>query len=91
MLGLLTDLYTRFVKPDAITSASNLLKVKYSERKYQKSRDDMIIGADTRLYLKQIKLSSDEETTFFQSVRNYFMIACDYIIKPLPVSDPLLQ
>jgi hypothetical protein len=91
VLGLLTDLYTRFVKPDAITSASNLLKVKYSERKYQKSRDDMIIGADTRLYLKQIKLSSDEETTFFQSVRNYFMIACDYIIKKLPVNDPLLQ
>jgi hypothetical protein len=51
----------------------------------------MIIGADTRLYLKQIKLSSDEETTFFQSVRNYFMIACDYIIKKLPVNDPLLQ
>lgn len=44
VLGLLTDLYTRFVKPDAITSASNLVKVKYSERKYQKSRYDMIIG-----------------------------------------------
>jgi hypothetical protein len=43
VLGLLTDLYTRFVKPDAITSASNLLKVKYSERKYQKSRDAQAI------------------------------------------------
>jgi hypothetical protein len=29
--------------------------------------------------------------SFFQSVRNYFMIACDYIIKKLPVNDPLLQ
>ena len=51
----------------------------------------MIIGADIRLYLKQIKLSSDDETAFFQSVMNYFMIACDYIIKKLPVNDPLLQ
>jgi hypothetical protein len=51
----------------------------------------MIIGADTRLYLKQIKLSSDEETTFFQSVRNYFMIACDYIIKKLPVKKKTVQ
>ena len=28
---------------------------------------------------------------FFQSVRNYFMIACDWIIKKLPVNGPLLQ
>lgn len=90
MLSLLTDLFTRFVKPDSITSVTDLLRVKYFERKHQKNRDELIIGADAREYLKTMKISVDEETAFFSSVRNYFIAACEYLIKKLPYTDTLL-
>ena len=91
ILALLTDLYTRFVKPSSITFTSNLLKVNYTERKNQKNREDLTIGAETRIHLRLVKLTSEEETTFYQSIREFFMAACDYIIKKLPVNDPLLH
>lgn len=89
-LNLLTDIYIRFVLPVAVMNVESLPDVKYRERKYQKERDDIMIGSKTRAYLNECRenksIGSESKTEFFDSVREYFCTAADYVIKKFPIN-----
>lgn len=87
--GLLTDLLVRFVQPCSIQSEStSLSSVEFKKRKYQKGNEDLVIGAKARAYLKE---NDCDEQMFYNSVREFYMAACSYIIRKFPLDDEFLQ
>ena len=83
-VGFLTDLLVRFVKPDVITAAKNLQDLDFHDRSIQKSRENLTIGRQAKVYLKECKeqglMSSADRTRFYDSVRKYYTTAAAYVI-----------
>ena len=91
---LLTDLYVRFVRADAIMKAA-VFKVNYKEKKTQKHRETLVIGCKTRDFLndckEEQKMNSDQRQVFFDSVRDYYCRAVEYILSKFPLDCELLK
>lgn len=88
------DLYfgllVRFVKPSAVDDSSeSLLNLNYTKSKNQKSDTDLVIGGETRSYLKNI--SEDLVKEFYSDVRGFYVNTADYIKKKLPIDDLFLK
>lgn len=90
LYAILSEIYIRFLKPEVISKSTDLKDIKYNDRKNQKDRDDLLIGSETRDYLKSISISSQCKDLFYKSVRSYFTSACDYILTKFPLDDPVL-
>ncbi|KAL5017913.1 hypothetical protein ScPMuIL_003635 [Solemya velum] len=93
-IDLLTNLLLRLIKPDVISSCKDITTIKYTDRKNQKSRDDLVIGAETRRYLEKCKkdetMTPEQRTEFFNAVRGYYAVAIKYILDKFPIQDDLL-
>lgn len=87
-----TELVVRFVKASSVPeSERNLLHVKFSSIKCQKNDCELVIGAKTRAYLKEISLHEDRLKMFFADVRSFYTKTCDYIVKKWPVQEQFLE
>jgi hypothetical protein len=93
LMSLLSDLLSRFMKPQAISAAECITSVAYQDRKQQKARGDLVIGPKTRMYLREKsesgELTENDCLMFSKSVRSYFEEACRYILSKFPLQDPL--
>lgn len=90
--GLLQDIYSKFVIPDAIKAvSSNLTNLDYRNPKNQKDDCEIVIGSETReIITTELKASECEK--FLSIVRLYYTKACDYIVAKFPLkSDVLLH
>lgn len=87
---LLMGLIVRFIKPSAVDDSPNsLISLDCSKRKNQKANNDLVIGAETKSYLKNI--SADEIEQFYKDVRQFYINSVEYVKQKLPVSDPFVQ
>ena len=94
-MELLTNLYVRFLKPEAIKTAKDILSVNYKEINNQKNRDMLVIGQKAKEYLNVMKenqaMSKFDRQEFYDSVRAYFEKAVEYILAKFPLQDELLS
>lgn len=93
LCNLLTDLYSRFIKPDAILNHT-VEEVRFKDRQKQKDDEDLLIGGEARDFLgkaEQNHLRKSRIKDFYSSVRAYFEAICAYLLVKLPLQDPLLQ
>ena len=92
---LLNDLYVKFITAEAIKRSHSLYDIEHQERKNQKAREHLLIGRDTRSYLKEMKecgmMTATERTEFYSGVRMYFVKAVDYLLLKFPLKDGLLS
>ena len=92
---LLTDLYVRFVRADAIMKAASVFKVNYKEKKPQKTPGNSCHRCKTRDFLndckEEQKMTSDQRQVFFDSVRDYYCRAVEYILSTFPLDCELLK
>ena len=82
----------RFVKPVAFTSDKGdilLTEVKYQEMENQKENADIFIGQAAKKFLYNNKEQLNVDN-FYNSVRNYHLAACSYMIKKYPYDNELL-
>ena len=91
LMRVLTELYIRFLTPASIAECEDLLCIDYKNRKCQKDRHDLVIGAATKQYIATHKLSHVQKDTFYKAVRQYFCRACDYIILKFPLKSDVLE
>ena len=93
-LELLSKLLLKLVKPSVITEAADILDIDYSDRKNQKSREELVIGSETQHFLETCRnnnsMTSDERTEFYDAVRAYYAAAIRYIVEKFPIRDELL-
>ena len=72
MCGDLTNLYLKFLKIDSKPLTQMTSSMWSIRRERTKSREGLVIGAETRLYLTQMKeagvMSSADRTEFYDSV-----------------------
>lgn len=92
LLTLLCNLMIRFVKPSAM-GGKPVFEVEYSVKKNQKEDSELMIGEACQKFIENRKenhLRDSRLQEFHESVRAYFTKACDYLLKKLPLHDPLL-
>ena len=93
-LELLSKLLLKLVKPSVITEAADILDIDYSDRKNQKSREELVIGSETQHFLETCRnnnsMMSDERTEFYDAVHVYYAAAIRYIVEKFPIRDELL-
>uniref|UniRef100_A0A8C4R2Q0 Uncharacterized protein n=1 Tax=Eptatretus burgeri TaxID=7764 RepID=A0A8C4R2Q0_EPTBU len=95
--GLLKDIFVRFLKPSVSSVA--LVNVPFSDRNHQKNDEDLMIGNDAKLYIREQRslkkstftLSESDIQGFFSAVRSYYVKACNYIFKTWPLDDELAK
>ena len=84
----------KFVKPEVIACAKDMVAIKYDCRDNQKSRDDLVIGAATREYLDECKHSgemiSEDRNAFYGAAIKFFMNAMNYILAKFSLNDDAL-
>ena len=93
-----TDLFTRYVKPRAITKCSSIYELDHANRDNQLSRSDLIIGQKTRKYLEELKenekITSHQETDFFYGnfvfYYYFYFIECAHLFYFIRHIDRLL-
>ncbi|XP_071507007.1 uncharacterized protein [Diadema antillarum] len=96
--GLLKDIFVRFLKPSSVSSVA-LVNVPFSDRNHQKNDEDLMIGNDAKLYIREQRrlkkstftLSESDIQGFFSAVRSYYVKACNYIFKTWPLDDELAK
>ena len=87
--GLLQDIYSKFVTPDAIKAVSNLTDLDYRNPKNQKEDSEIVIGSETREIIAT-ELKESECEKFFTIIRLYYTKACDYIVAKFPLKSDIL-
>ncbi|XP_072173823.1 uncharacterized protein [Diadema setosum] len=90
MCGQLRRLLVRFVKPEVVASVpeSKVYEVDFHSEANLKSDDDLFIGHQPRQFIQENR-DCDVEL-FYRSVRQYYVAACEYMIKSYPFKDPVL-
>ena len=68
-----------------------LTKIQYGKLENQKADGDLMIGKETKEYIKSGALSAEDIKQFYSTVRNYYQNACSYVITTYPLDDPLIQ
>lgn len=89
--SLFTDLIVRFVKPSAVPTSGCLLELKFKKNKYHKGDEDIVIGVDTRSYIRHIKFERSVVTKFYEDIRSFFVTSCSYIKEKFPLDDEFLK
>ena len=67
-----------------------MLTIDFKDRKCQKERHYLVIGATTKQYITDHKLTRDQKDMFYKAVRRYFCKACEYIIAKFPLKSDVL-
>ena len=93
MLRMVRALLSKFVKPSALLY-KDLTTVEYKLTSNQKENSEIVIGEDARAFLDAKEanhLKDDRIAEFFCNVKKFFVEVTDYLLKWLPISEPLLQ
>ena len=91
LLNLLRDVLVKFIRPISITAAANMTEILYKEEANHKAADDIFIGSKTLQFIKDnATVLAPRLPQFYDSVKRYYMTACDYMIKKFPFNDPVL-
>lgn len=90
MCGQLRRLLVRFVKPEVVARVpeSKVYEVDFHSEANLKSDDDLFIGQQARQFMQENRDCNVE--VFYRSVRQYYVAACEYMIKSYPFKDPVL-
>ncbi|XP_070209689.1 protein FAM200C-like [Littorina saxatilis] len=94
MLRMVRALLTKFVKPSALLYKGDLTTVEYKLTYNQKENSEIVIGEDARAFLdaKEANHLKDARIAeFFCNMKKFFVEVTDYLLKWLPISEPLLQ
>ena len=87
--GLVRNLFVHFVKPAAMVDVS-IYEVDYKSEQNQKADKDLIVGSAARKCLE--KLTQEEQSQFYSSVRKYFLTVCTYVFDTFPLQyEPLMH
>lgn len=89
--GLFAELIIRFIKPSAVPGSGCLLELKFNKNKYHKGDEDIVIGADTRSYIRHTKLEKSVMVKFYEDIRLFFVNSCSYMKQKFPLDDDFLQ
>lgn len=90
--SLFSDLLVRFVKPSALSDeAASMTAIQFSKRKHQKDDGDLVIGAESKSYIKSANLTATQLQKFYSEVRNFYVASCQYILKKFPLNDAFLK
>ncbi|XP_064612974.1 uncharacterized protein LOC135476774 [Liolophura sinensis] len=90
---LMRDLLVRFVVPKAL-HGKPMTKVQFNDIANHKKNDDIIIGEEARNFLANAetnRLRGSRVEEFFENAKQFYIKACDYICKKLPLNDELLK
>lgn len=91
LIALYSDCLSRFIKPSAIIDADTIFDIDFSDKKVQKSREELIIGCKAKQYLQDNRALTDtHKKKFFDCVRSFYGKACSYIVKKFPINDEIL-
>lgn len=67
-----------------------MYKVHLDKKHNQKTNEMLVIGAATRILMKEANLSSAEENDICDCFRAYFSTACAYIINKFPIENEVI-
>ena len=90
LVSQLRDLLVRFVKPTAILSCSKLHHVDFTSLCNHLEDSELFVAHDAAEYIsnctQQLALHQ-----FYVSVRQFYVVACSYMVKRYPFDDELLR
>lgn len=86
------DVIVRFVKASSVPqSEKDLFQMKFASIKLQKSDAELVIGAKSRAYMKEVNFSEEKLKLFYADVRTFYTRICEYIAKKWPVKTQFLE
>lgn len=85
----LKNLMSCFVKPSAF-NGKEVRYVDYKDKKNQKDDVDICVGNST-LDILESSVEGEDLITFYSSVREYYVRACNYIISNFPLEHEVLK
>lgn len=83
--GLLRDILSKFVTPQAIVAVSDLTLVEYKVKENLKEESEVVIGSETRDTVGS--LNQADRQKFFAAIYSYYSKVCDYIIAKFPLKS----
>jgi hypothetical protein len=90
VLDLCKDILTKFMRPEAIAAAHDLLTVNCEEQSLHKSHSELIIGTATRAAL--VKLQEGAQQEVYENIINFYISAFQYLTKKLPcLHEPMYK
>ena len=91
-IQLLTDLLVKFVAVAAFKKERNVFILDFKRLENQKEDHELSVGVETKEYLEAETsgLSDEQKEEFYKHVREYFVVACEYIIQKFPLQDQFL-
>ena len=92
LLGLLRNLFVRFLKPAALVR-HGLPDVEYTVAYNQKDDSELLIGEDAREMIKKKEEHLLREKILFEfyaNVRQYLIVICTHLKNKLHLNDPVL-
>ncbi|KAK6476679.1 hypothetical protein HHUSO_G23141 [Huso huso] len=93
LFKLLRNVLSRFVKPSAMIYKA-VTEVQYNLVYNQKDNKELIIGDSRQCFIDnahQNGLHPEDVEEFFENVKTFFTAACVYMLKKMPLNDPVLQ
>lgn len=88
-LELLKELLCRFIKPSVIIENPDLCAINFRSKENQKELHEITIGISTKEEIE--KLNAEKRNTFLNSILNYHIAACDYVVKKFPIENAILK
>jgi hypothetical protein len=91
LLELLRSILTKFLTPAAFKPVLTDINVDTKLQYELKTDEKLVIGEHARTFLKEKNLKPQKVTEIFQAIREFYRTAAKYIIKKLPLNDPVLK
>ncbi|KAJ8049985.1 Zinc finger BED domain-containing protein 5 [Holothuria leucospilota] len=82
----LKEIMVRFVKPCILKG--DCTQVDFLCKNNQKSNEDLFIGNDARKFI--ISENKTNTENFYENVREFYSVACSYMVKTFPYHDEVL-
>lgn len=95
LLDLLSEIYARFLKSNAISSAIDILSVDVELKNNHRDMDTIVIGHEAKSYLNTLKseekMNTDDVKYFFKKVKDFYITSSKYIVSKFDLKNPLLE
>ncbi|RUS71648.1 hypothetical protein EGW08_020588 [Elysia chlorotica] len=78
-----------FLKPSSFASTSHVKYIDYRDKTLHKDDVDISIG-DSVMSIVESSLEGEDLLTFYSSVKDYYLEACDYIVANFPLDHEVL-
>lgn len=89
LLGLYKEILCRFIKPQAITSKSDILDIDYKDKSNIHENELLFIGHEIKPFLA--KLAKEDKHAFYADVTKYYQASLDYMNLKFPLKDEILK